>query len=113
MVGVLMYDVFLYMCQDQQKTNTLKQTRTHTFVCSPSSLFLFPTSAAALIPRMPLIEYEEPAESLVTADTCVAATEVPTDRAHDNTRVFFESDNYNILKNHLREKKVETFVLGF
>lgn len=25
------------------------------------------------------MEYEEPAESLVTADTCVAATEVPAD----------------------------------
>lgn len=49
-------------------------------MCSPSSLFLFPTSAAELIPRMPLMEYEEPAVSLVTAETCVAAADVAADR---------------------------------
>lgn len=52
----------------------------------PSSLFLLPTSAAELIPRMPLIEYDEPAESLVTAETCVAATDVAADRSHGGLR---------------------------
>lgn len=60
--------------------NTLRHT--NIFLCSPSSLFLLPTSAAELIPRMPLMEYEEPAESLVTAETCVAATDVAADRSH-------------------------------
>lgn len=64
--------------RDGVKINTAK--RTHILFCSPSSLFLLPTSAAELIPRMPLMEYEEPAESLVTPDTCVAATEVAADR---------------------------------
>lgn len=65
-------------------------------VCSPSSLFLLPTSAAELIPRMPLMEYEEPAESLVTAETCVAGTDVAADRSHDNA---------NTLKDILRTQK--------
>lgn len=57
------------------------QAHTHRRVLRlPSSLFLLPTSAAELIPRMPLMEYEEPAESLVTAETCVAATDVAADR---------------------------------
>lgn len=34
---------------------------------------------------MPLMEYEEPAESLVTAETCVAAVDVAADKSHDNT----------------------------
>lgn len=71
--------VDLCVCQAKKKRNWTHARHTSLLVCSPSSLFLLPTSAAALIPRMPLMEYEEPAESLVTADTCVAATEVPAD----------------------------------
>ena len=35
------------------------------------------------------MEYEEPAESLVTADTCVAATDVAVYKHHDNTFISF------------------------